>query len=324
MKFIIEYFAKPVKITIFAENKCVMMNYTVIVPHKNVPKLLERLLNSIPFRDDLEIIVVDDNSSDEIVDFNNFPFMGRTNYHVIFTKESHGAGFARNCAIPLAKGKWFLFADSDDFFNESFGDFLSEYVDSDADVIYFNANSVDSDTLEPSSRVDHLHEFIDEYKHNEEHGELILRYLFTEPWCKMVKKELIQANNILFEESRIRNDVRFSYLVGYYAKKIIVDYRQLYCVTTRKNSLSRDFTFEASMDEMKVYAGWKKFFVDHNIPLDVPKFDYRAYNFARHLYKNNKLFRAEYRKMLEAGLSHTYIWGQVIKYLWRSAKYKIG
>lgn len=301
-----------------------MINFTVIIPHKNVPLLLDRLINSIPIRDDLEIIVVDDGSDEDVVKFLNQKKGNRGNISIIFNKESQGAGFARNCAIPLAKGKWFLFADSDDFFNESFGDFLSEYVDSDADVIYFNANSVDSDTLEPSSRVDHLHEFIDEYKHNKEHGELILRYLFTEPWCKMVKKELIQANNILFEESRIRNDVRFSYLVGYYAKKIIVDYRQLYCVTTRKNSLSRDFTFEASMDEMKVYAGWKKFFIDHNIPLDVPKFDYRAYNFARHLYKNNKLFRAEYHKMLEAGLSHTYIWGQVIKYLWKSVKYKIG
>jgi len=301
-----------------------MINFTVIIPHKNVPLLLDRLINSIPIRDDLEVIVVDDGSDEDVVKFLNHKIGNRVNISVIFNKESQGAGYARNCAIPLAKGKWILFADSDDFFNEGLGDFLSKYIDSDVDVIYFNANSVDSETLEPSSRVDHLHEFIDEYKQNREHGELILRFLFTEPWCKMVKKELIQVNNILFEESRIRNDVRFSYLVGYYAKKIDVDYRQLYCVTTRKNSVSRDFSFQASMDEMKVYAGWKKFFIDHNIPLDVPKFDYRAYNFARHLYKNNKLFRAEYRKMLEAGLSHSYIWGQVIKYLWRSVKYKLG
>ena len=301
-----------------------MINFTVIIPHKNVPLLLERLINSIPIRNDLEIIVVDDGSDEDVVKLVNHKIGNRGDISIIFNKESRGAGYARNCAIPLAKGKWILFADSDDFFNESFGDFLSEYVDSDADAIYFNANSVDSDTLEPSSRVDHLHEFIDEYNRNREQGELILRYLFTEPWCKMVKHNLIQVNNILFEESRIRNDVRFSYLVGYYAKKIIVDYRQLYCVTTRKNSLSRDFSFHASMDEMKVYAGWKKFFIDHNIPLDVPKFDYRAYNFARHFYKNNKLFRAEYRKMLEAGLSHSYIWGQIIKYFWRSIKYKLG
>ena len=301
-----------------------MINFTVIIPHKNVPLLLERLINSIPIRNDLEIIVVDDGSDEDVVKLVNHKIGNRGDISIIFNKESRGAGYARNCAIPLAKGKWILFADSDDFFNESFGDFLSEYVDSDADAIYFNANSVDSDTLEPSSRVDHLHKFIDEYNRNREQGELILRYLFTEPWCKMVKHNLIQVNNILFEESRIRNDVRFSYLVGYYAKKIIVDYRQLYCVTTRKNSLSRDFTFQASMDEMKVYAGWKKFFIDHNIPLDVPKFDYRAYNFARHLYKDNKLFRAEYRKMLEAGMSHSYVWGQVLKYLWKSLQYKFG
>ena len=163
------------------------MNFTIIIPHKNIPSLLERLLNSIPFRDDLEIIVVDDNSSDEIVDFNHFPFVGRANYTVIFNKESRGAGYARNCALPHAHGKWILFADADDFFNAGFDDFLNDYIDSKADIVYFNANSVDSETYELSDRVDHLHGFIEDYHKDKNRGELIMRYLFTEPWCKMVK-----------------------------------------------------------------------------------------------------------------------------------------
>ena len=39
-----------------------IMNFTIIIPHKNIPHLLERLIKSIPVRDDLEIIVVDDHS----------------------------------------------------------------------------------------------------------------------------------------------------------------------------------------------------------------------------------------------------------------------
>lgn len=54
------------------ETKC-GINYTIIIPHKNSSNLLLRCLKSIPDREDLEIIIVDDDSNPEIVDFNNFP-----------------------------------------------------------------------------------------------------------------------------------------------------------------------------------------------------------------------------------------------------------
>lgn len=47
--------------------------YSIIVPHYNNPKLLQRLLDTIPVRSDLEIVVVDDNSDPSIVDFSAFP-----------------------------------------------------------------------------------------------------------------------------------------------------------------------------------------------------------------------------------------------------------
>ncbi len=299
------------------------MNFTIIIPHKNIPKLLKRLINSIPSRDDLEIIVVDDNSSGDIVDFNHFPCKDRENYRVIYNKISRGAGHARNCALPFVKGKWVIFADSDDFFNSEFDNFLNDYVDCDADIVYFNANSVDSESFEPSNRVNHLHEFIDEYYTDKNRGDLILRYLFTEPWCKMVKREIIESHQIRFEETSIRNDVRYSYLVGHYAGKIIVDNRQLYCVTTRKNSVCRGVGLQASLDELKVFAGWKKFLMDHKVLLDLPKFDLCLYNFTRHLWKDNKLFRTEYRVLRETGLSHAFIIRQILKYVNKSISYKI-
>ena len=297
------------------------MNFTVIIPHKNIPLLLERLIKSIPMRDDLEIIVVDDYSDARVVE--QLRSLEREDSKFILNQECHGAGYARNCALPLAKGKWVLFADSDDFFNLGFNDFLNEYTDSDADIVYFNANSVDTDTYEPSNRVDHLHGFIEEYHKDKNKGELIMRYLFTEPWCKMVKREIIESHHIKFEETSIRNDVRYSYLVGHYAAKIIVDDRQLYCVTTRQNSVSRGKGHQAALDELKVFAGWKKFFIDYQIPLDLPKFDLCAYNFTRHLWKDNKLFRVEYGKMREGGLSHAFIIGQIFKYIYKSLSYKI-
>lgn len=298
------------------------MNFTIIIPHRNIPVLLDRLIKSIPMRDDLEIIVVDDHSDADVVDFKHFPSRDRKNLSLIINNECHGAGHARNCALPFAKGRWILFADSDDFFNPDFNAFLDEYVNCNADIVFFNANSVDSETFEPSDRVNHLHEFIDEYHKDKNRGELILRYLFTEPWCKMVKREIIEQNQIRFEETTIRNDVRYSYQVGFYADTVVVDDRQLYCVTTRRNSVSRGIGYQASLDELKVFAGWKYFFMKHNISLDLPKFDLCAYNFTRHLWKDNKRFRVEYLKMREGGLSHLFIVGQILKYLLKSVRYK--
>ena len=68
--------------------------YTIIIPHKNAPLLLQRCLDSIPFRDDIQIIVVDDDSSSDVVDFMDFPGSSREDVEIIFTKEGKGAGYA--------------------------------------------------------------------------------------------------------------------------------------------------------------------------------------------------------------------------------------
>ena len=44
---------------------------SIIIPHYNIPDLLEKLMSSIPKRDDIQIIVVDDHS-DQNVDQLNF------------------------------------------------------------------------------------------------------------------------------------------------------------------------------------------------------------------------------------------------------------
>ena len=72
------------------------MNYSIIIPHRNVPNLLSRLLNSIPTRNDLEVIIVDDKSDPAIVDFDKFPGLNRTCTKCILLNERKGAGYARS------------------------------------------------------------------------------------------------------------------------------------------------------------------------------------------------------------------------------------
>jgi len=46
--------------------------FTIIIPHKEIPDLLIRCLKSIPVSEDIQVIVVDDNSSEaDVIFFKN-------------------------------------------------------------------------------------------------------------------------------------------------------------------------------------------------------------------------------------------------------------
>lgn len=95
-----------------------MINFSFIIPHKDLPSsYLRRMLDSIPHRDDVQILVVDDNSKSNNVDFGSFPGEGEKCTEIIYLKEDRGPGHARNVALENVKGEWVLFADADDYFD---------------------------------------------------------------------------------------------------------------------------------------------------------------------------------------------------------------
>ena len=61
--------------------------YSIIIPHKDIPCLLQRCLDSIPSRDDVQIIVADDDSSPVVVVFAQCPGRVWTEVVILFTKE---------------------------------------------------------------------------------------------------------------------------------------------------------------------------------------------------------------------------------------------
>lgn len=212
--------------------------YSIIIPHHNTPDLLQRCLDSIPERENIQVIVVDDNSSEEKVDFAHFPGMERHNVQTILSKAvGRGAGYARNQALPLADGEWVLFADADDYFLPEAFTSLDSHRESTGDLIVFAMLSRFSDTGEPSNRQNHLMPLLENYDASNEDSVNLLRYKFFEPWCKMIRRSLIEKHNIRFEEVMWANDVWFSTMVGHYAQKMEVDLTPIYCVTVTPGSL---------------------------------------------------------------------------------------
>lgn len=209
--------------------------YSIIIPHKNIPKLLERCLASIPLRDDLEVIIVDDNSSPNIVDFEHFPGKDRSNTTVVFDKSGKGAGRARNVGLQYeyAKGKWLLFADADDMFTKDIMSITNDLDSESADIVYFGVESKDSISLEVT---DEAKNFMDVLSSQDIFS---LRYKLLTPWMKAVRKSLIDKHHIRFEELPCSNDTRFSAMCGYYASEIVVNPTIGYCWMRREGSLWR-------------------------------------------------------------------------------------
>lgn len=212
-----------------------MKNYSFVIPHHNTPDLLQRLIDSIPQREDIEIIVVDDNSEDD-----KKANVNRSDVRVIFIDKVHtkGAGHARNVGMDAAIGKWLLFADADDFYKTGFINILDEYKDDDIDLLFFNIDSVDSDTLLPiTSRSKLPRKLIEQYNGSEKSAENLL-YLCYTPWRKMHNREFIHKYDLRFEEIPKGNDVFFSYQTAYFARKWKVDKRDVYVVTYSNKSMS--------------------------------------------------------------------------------------
>ena len=55
----------------------VMPLFSIIIPHKDIPDLLMRCLSSIPVSEDIQVIVVDDNSADADTYLDKYPELSR-------------------------------------------------------------------------------------------------------------------------------------------------------------------------------------------------------------------------------------------------------
>lgn len=216
-----------------------MINYSFIIPHHNTPDLLQRLIDTIPQREDIEIIIVDDNSDED-----KKANISRSDVKTIFISKEHtkGAGKARNVGMNVAEGKWLLFADADDMYKTGFLGVLDKYKNDDIDVLYFNIESFDSDTLAPllNSKNDRaiksrllFYNYDGSARRTKE-----LVYLNWEPWNKMVSSVFIKRFRICFEEVSRGNDVFFSIQVGYFAKKIKIENVILYMLSYCKSSIT--------------------------------------------------------------------------------------
>ena len=179
-----------------------MIQYSFIIPHKDNCSSLCRLLKTIPKRTDVEIIVVDDNSNEK-------PVLNDPMVNVIFLngQQSKGAGRARNIGLENARGRWILFADCDDYYEENFIDVLDQFVKSDYDIIFFDAffyYDVECRTSGHSLHSDDIKNFLNNQDSKKYRN--LLKHCDNSVWSRMYSKKFLDIIGAKFEERTACND----------------------------------------------------------------------------------------------------------------------
>lgn len=272
--------------------------FSIIIPHYNIPDLLIRCLKSIPVTEDIQVIVVDDNSPGAETYLKNYPDLSRPYLNFIRTTKNGGAGYARNVGMKHAKGKWLLFADADDLYVDGMYDIICPLADSDADIIYLKIRSVMSDNLDQElSRSSYINDYINEYLSTGD--ERFIRLRNPVPWGKLYRRDFVVSHGFLYDEVQYSNDYYFAVCTGYYAQIIEATGTVLYIYTKRSGTLTESYNNKPGELAIRADVVFRiqKMFKELKIDIDLQR-PFRWY-LMKLLERNRPLFQHYWKRVDE-------------------------
>lgn len=241
---------------------------SIIIPVYNGEKYINRLIDSITNQDyeNYEIIIVNDGSTDKTKDIldniNNDKIK-------VYHQKNGGASSARNYGIKKSSGKYILFADSDDFYNENLFKKIVPYLEiGEYDLYYFNFNNYYNNN-----------QYYTEYKYEEYekiigNNEPFYMYLNGEytinlkrfPCNKIYKREIIIKNNVSFPSNqKLAEDMLFNidYMCNCKNMKYISDALYNYCYN--EDSITTKYFENMLSDILKQIENLKNLAIKYNV-----------------------------------------------------------
>jgi len=187
--------------------------YSVIVPIYNVEQYLPQCVESVLSQtcDDYELVLVDDGSPDNCGKMIDDYAAKNANIRVIH-KKNGGLSSARNAGLEIATGKYVIFLDSDDFWddNSALKNIKDNLSESNADLLVFPAKRYYGEGMKPTFI---MISDIDRKKITCPSKEKSVRYMIANniyraaAWNKVIKRSIIDDHNMQFKNGYLSEDM---------------------------------------------------------------------------------------------------------------------
>ena len=195
---------------------------SVIVPVYNGEKYLEDCIKSILNQDytNIELIIVNDGSKDNSLDiikkYENIDKRVR-----IINQENSGVSISRNNALKVSQGEYICFVDQDDCLVRNYISYFYDLITkTDAEIALTPTANKFTGHINYNYKVESSDYTIVDGKKAVENM-LYYKYIIS-PWNKMIKRSLIEQNNIQFDKRFFAGEgFLFSIQAFHYSKKVV-------------------------------------------------------------------------------------------------------
>ena len=240
-----------------------MVKYSVIIPVYNGEDYIEECLCSvtsqtIPENVEIELLVIDDGSTDHTMEICNRLLVGEHN-SFIFSKENEGLLLTRRYGLKQSQGDWIVFLDADDYLEKDFFTYIELYrqKNDSIDLIIFSNNIVTDDKriISVNSNI-----FADATIFSTEEDKYILFHEMAKStrinsmWRKVAKREIYDIETDYTKYGKVKGeDVLQSIPLLANSKCIIYCNHVLYNYRMSVNGLGRNIKPKYVFDYSKVY-----------------------------------------------------------------------
>ena len=230
------------------------MRLGIVITSYNSEKTLENTINSLlkfkKFKDNIYIVLIDDNSNDSTTDIANKALREKLIDHIHYNKKRRGVSYSRNVGIKLCKDTDYLtFLDGDDEINTEFFDVLIREKNI-YDLIIFNYSLTDQNKKIIKNNFGNSRDL-----QNQEIKKYFYEYLlqpnnknlFNHCWAKIYKtKNFIKSKKNFFNIKLYiceDTDFVFRYLLKYKKIKYINFNMYTHHLTYKNQNLKTKATF---------------------------------------------------------------------------------
>lgn len=261
-----------------------MYKVSIIVPMYNVENYLKDCLNSILNQtigfENLEVIIVDDNSTDKSFEIAKEFSDKYENVALLKTEKNTGvAGHARNIGLEHVHGEYIMFTDADDFYSLDACETLYNFIkEKDADFVTANYKNADEDGKEWERPIFSQEKYdtflLDSYDY------INSFFVLNSSVCnKIFNAEFVKKNELRFLEGVPAEDAFFSYSSMMCASKIYYNKSVIYFYRVRNASKTLSVSWNCSKNYFEnINSAYKSIY---NKFLENDRLDYYRFFYAK-------------------------------------------